>query len=375
LKNINNLIILHSDEAEFDFPNDVFEDAIICNFEDEKDLMSTIDCIYNKYKFKSVVNLTEKYVILAANIRTKYELRGMKKDQSIYFRDKYRMKDKLKKLGIRTPLFNRVRSLEDIKKFIMINGKCVIKPIDGSGSKLTYVVDQDSDLHFLSELEIGLEKLIIEEFIEGEMYHCDSIIQNDEILLCSISKYNRPPMKYNDGNNLSSVMISNSKLKRDIEKQNELILKMLELNDGVSHLEFFVTEHSQLIFCEVAARAGGSGIIPSIEAAYGINMFEADIKAQLGKPIQIDKGKTTYSGWLIIVGKPGKIKKISEAKEFNYSWISYKSVNNKCYDILSETQSSTQSVAEFTIIGESEEDVLKKIKLIEDRFSLVIENN
>lgn len=373
MEDVDNLIILHSNETNFDFPKEKFRTAMICDFGNKEELNDCIEFLYKYCNFDQVVSVTERFVLLAAQIRDKYSLNGMDYQTALKFRDKLLMKVEVRKAGIRTPYFLKAKDIDNVRDFYEKYGSCVVKPLDGMGSVSTYFVKSLDDISQLNKINSKLTNYIVEEHIEGDMYHCDSIVEQGDIKMCSISQYSRPPANFSNGQNLSSVMIENSPLREEIERLNQKVLKTLNIINGVTHLEFFVTSEKEIIFCEVGSRAGGSGIIPSIQEVYGINLFKADIHTQLQSSVRINKSDQ-YAGWLIIVGKPGIIDEISNENEFTYSWITYKNVMHSKGDTLEEVKSSTGAVAEFTIVGRSEWDVKQKIRFIEKNFKLEVIN-
>lgn len=369
LQGINNLCILHSNESQFDFPVEKFNSAIICNFNNIEELEKAIDYLYETQKFNCVLNLTEPYIELAAKIRKKYSIEGMDISTAIKFRNKLVMKKTLSNSDILIPKYRMISSEEDIINFFETYGKSVIKPIDGMGTNKTFIMEDLEELKLIINEIDDLGNYEIEEFIEGEMFHCDSVIVNGEIKICSVSKYLNSTLDYKSKGYLSSVMIDDYSLYDRIKKFNKKVLEIFKYNNGVTHLELFLS-NDNLVFCEIAARAGGAGVIPSIKHVYGVNLFEADLKIQLQQPLYTPHTKENYAGWLVFHNREGLVIDISSDDDFQFDWIYYKNIKAKPGDLLTLADNSVSSLADFTITGTSEKDVIRKIEMVKSNFKL-----
>ncbi|EIT84141.1 hypothetical protein A374_16889 [Fictibacillus macauensis ZFHKF-1] len=369
LEGVENLCILHSKESRFDFPEDKYSSVVICDFSSEKEVNEAVEYLFGNHTFDVVINLSEPFMEMAAAIREKYAVQGMTKQTAEMFRNKIEMKKAVNNAGVLTPKYTSITCQEDIYNFYNQVGKSIIKPINGMGAYNTYVIEEFDDLSKVIRKIDDFKNYEMEQFITGEMFHCDSIIVNGTVELCSISRYSQPPLNYSNVDYLSSVMIGDKNLKEKIEKVNTQVINALNYKNGVTHLEVFLNE-DEIIFCEIGARAGGSGIIPSIKSIYDINLFNADINCQLNDEVEISTADQMYAGWLIIFSKEGIVSDISSIEDFNFDWIYYKEIKAKRGDVLKSANKSTSSVAEFSVTGTSEADVLRKINMIRNDFTL-----
>ncbi|MFP8644568.1 acetyl-CoA carboxylase biotin carboxylase subunit family protein [Priestia aryabhattai] len=369
LEEVEDICILHSKESKFDFPPNQYSSVVICDFSCEKEVNDAVEYLFNNHQFNVVINLSEPFMELAADIREKYKISGMDKQTAKIFRDKIEMKKAVAKTDVIVPKYTNITCKEDIYNFHNDVGKSILKPISGMGAYNTFIIEEFNDIsRIIAEID-DLKKYEMEQFIAGEMFHCDSIIVNGNVELCSISRYSHPPINYSKVDYLSSVMIDDKEIRDKIETVNKKVINALNYKNGVTHLEVFLSE-DEIIFCEIAARAGGSGIIPSIKNVYEINLFEADIKRQLNCAVDILDSKNIYAGWLVIFSQEGIVSDISSIEDFNFDWIYYKEIKAKRGDILRNANKSTASVAEFTVWGDSEADVLRKINMLREEFRL-----
>src|SRR5690625_7295779 len=98
---------------------------------------------------------------------------------------------------------------------------------------------------------------------------------------------------------IAYVMIKNKIHKNKKKKFNKDILRIFNLRNGVTHLELFKTKDNELVFCEIAARAGGAGVVPSIDISYSVNLLEAGTILEVGQELPVIKFQNEYSGWIV----------------------------------------------------------------------------
>jgi hypothetical protein len=106
------------------------------------------------------------------------------------------MKQVLAEKGIKVPKFSPVDSATDLAIFLEQHSyPVVVKPRKGYSSINTAVLRSDEDLERFLKKSFGNGivdpslDLEVEVFIQGQMYHIDGIVYNNEIKLISPSKY------------------------------------------------------------------------------------------------------------------------------------------------------------------------------------------
>ena len=179
---------------------------------------------------------------------------------ALNFRDKILQKDTLKSV-IQTP---KVYYKYEGNLFERNDFPLIVKPVDGTGTSLTYKVNDISELkHSIKKItEYGSEYsgYIIEEFIEGREYYVDGWVTEGEIQLYMISEYVENLINIYAGSIVQGVNLvyqENHNLYQKVGVFLEKALKKLNFEDGVFHLEFFLNTDQEIIFGECAARLGG----------------------------------------------------------------------------------------------------------------------
>jgi len=148
-----------------------------------------------------IICLSEDNLLLAAQLRDEFNIPGMRFEQAQSFRDKTIMKYILQKNQIRTPhyvKFDHTR-INDPKNYYdhltqTIGLPFVLKPFNllgGLGIVMVKSFEEFNSFCIENAKELSYE-YEAEEFISGTLFHCDSIIENSEILFSTCCEYTNP---------------------------------------------------------------------------------------------------------------------------------------------------------------------------------------
>lgn len=266
-----------------------------------------------------VFSNAEADVLRAAEARTLFGIEGMSSSAAVLYRDKVLMKQlfegitvdgvEVEAVGHRLPT-----SGEDVLAACAELGPVVLKPRDGSGSMSVQVLTTPAEaLERLSaqpELLTALHRseLILEPFVEGDVYHVDILVRDGAPILISPSRYLQPPhlfTRYNTG----SVMTDDGSpehvfLTRFAEALTARIGKAHRPN--ILHLEMFRTPDGRYLAGEVACRGGGGLIKESMRHTYGVDQARAACLLSAGL-----LGEETFlertgpqTGWILETASP-----------------------------------------------------------------------
>ena len=120
---------------------------------------------------------------MVAAIRSKYSIPGMKFPLARGFRDKYSMKSLFSAASLPDTDFVLVSSEKDLREFVDRHGPSVLKPRDGAGAFGIHILNTGDDVDMLLQdrsirEEIDGRKLIVEEYLPGDVYHADVLLHN-----------------------------------------------------------------------------------------------------------------------------------------------------------------------------------------------------
>lgn len=338
------------------------------SIDQDPELDKIINDIIVKNKIDFVIGHSEYDLIRSSEIRKKLFLPGQNVESAEAYRDKFKMKDYCRKNGILVAKCISANNFKELSDAVNIIGyPNIVKPVSGGGSRNTFKVTDNELLQNISK-KISYP-VLVEEYINGIMYHVDGLVQNGEIIFSCTSEYTTSCLAYQDGIHLGSVMLQidgsiDKRMKEETAKVISALPKTLEM---AFHAEFFLTNKNEIYLCEIASRSGGALVPQAIKEAYDIDINELWIKQ-----LQGEKAKLTlqipikkYAGWALVPPKLGKI--IATPKqEIPFDWLRHYNFNGQKGQYYSHAVSSVCNIASAVIIGESESELRQRVHLFTD---------
>lgn len=260
----------------------------------------------------AIVALDDYDVEKATYLRENLRISGMGQTTGRYFRDKLAMRMRAKSCGIPIPAFCSLFNDHDINTFAeTVSPPWVLKPrSEASSLGIIKVFDKEALWIHINEMGNNRFKYLLEQFKPGDVYHCDSLVLDKNILFSLTSKYLATPMEISQGGGVfrSSNIPYDSEDDTEIKKVNEQVLKSFGLKNGAAHTEFIkCKEDGQLYFLETSSRVGGAHIADMVEAASNINLWKewATIEDALAKEkaYQLPRVKKEYAGIVLTLSK------------------------------------------------------------------------
>jgi biotin carboxylase len=225
-----------------------------------------------------VLSNWEPLTILAARIREKFGMPGMSVDAVTGFRDKQLMKERVAKAGLRVPKSRRVKSEKEIRAAIEeIGYPVILKPIAGAGSADTHKVQDAAELARVLPLIRHVQEASCEEFIEGEEYTFDTVSIDGVPVYENSAQYLPKPIEMRSIEWISPVIITvrdmqQKKLQGGIQLGRK-VLKALDMGDGFTHMEWFLTPKGEAIFGEIGCRPPGGHLVDQMNYTSDIDLF------------------------------------------------------------------------------------------------------
>lgn len=123
----------------------------------------------------------EKALTTAAIINDYFGLPGIRERMLNRTSSKHEMHHILKSVGLRTPVYRALKSLDDLKSFMKINGQVLIKPARGGAGSMGVSVVSEESLELEEKLNVALANssdccVLAEKFIEGVEYSVDGYV-------------------------------------------------------------------------------------------------------------------------------------------------------------------------------------------------------
>jgi biotin carboxylase len=268
-----------------DWPHDSLDDLIaVPNDASPPLFIDLVAFLSKKAKPDRVVALEEFDVMTAALIREHFCLPGMNSSTAKTFRDKYRMAEAARLAGATVPEFVPLINPDDIREFMeRVPPPWIIKPRSDVSAIGIRRVEQAEEVwravDELNERENLRERAsyyLLAQFIAGEVFHVDSLVNNGRVLFAGANRYGRPPLEvaHQGGTYISRTVAHRSEDEKTLFAVNRKLVKSLNLERGTAHAEFIKNNaDGRFYFLEIAARVGGAYIADVLEAASGLNLW------------------------------------------------------------------------------------------------------
>jgi biotin carboxylase len=274
------------------------------------DYVRAITNITGAARIDRVVGLDEFDVITGALAREHLQLGGMTSSYVRRFRDKLTMRNLAHSAGIPCPEYIGVFNQDDVNLFLdRVPAPWVIKPRNEvSAFGIRRCESRDEVWAVLTELDKRNtwrdhpSQFLIEEFIEGRVFHVDSVVSGGKVAGAGVSRYGTTPFRisHHGGVFTSSTIGSRSKERKTLEKLNSQLLSAFEYKSGVSHAEFLQSGvDGKFYLLEVACRVGGAYIANVLEHAAGFNLWREWAKLETSTtddPYKSPKVRKDYAG-------------------------------------------------------------------------------
>jgi len=198
--------------------------------------------------------------------------------------------------GVPIPAFYKVSEFDEYLEAIRrLNGRCIVKPADNSGSRGVYLIE-DAGNRALIEHAYGYSKknsrcgdLVVEEYMSGPEVSVESLSQDGETTIIAITdKLTTGAPKFVEMGHSQPSMLE-SGVRRAIEQAAVSAIKAIGIENGPAHTEIIVTEAGPKIV-ELGARLGGDNITSHlVPLSTGVDLIRCCIDIAMGEKPEISK--------------------------------------------------------------------------------------
>jgi len=233
-----------------------------------------------------VLALFEDDVFTAGLIREDLKVPGATSDVAIHFRNKTVMHARAAELGIPTPRSCLPLTWKIVSDFVAEVGfPVVLKPGGGHGAMNTHRVDTQDDLARLWHgIENQRELYRLEKYIEGNQFHLDCVVRGGEIVYQVLSRYTANLLNYtNEPGGTVTRQGERTAYEARILSINQQVISGFGLHVGITHGEYYLTAKGEVFLGEIGARPPGGSILPTIEAATGVDLVRTWALAEMAE--------------------------------------------------------------------------------------------
>lgn len=233
----------------------------------------------------------------------------------IHHKDKYRIFAKEHNISSpKAESFSNIEiALQSVNQFKL---PIIIKPVDLSGGKGVSKIDESN----ISDIKIFINKaftasktqrIVIEEFIEGTNHGLSTILKEGKVIFSFCDNEHYYINKYLVSGASSPTIISQKAINKLID-ESEKIAKLLELKDGIFHIQFIFSKNTPYII-EICRRPPGDLYIDFVKYATKIDFPKLILQGFLGNYnniFDIPFSVLPITRHCIMANKNGKIRKI-----------------------------------------------------------------
>ncbi|NNF50848.1 MAG: ATP-grasp domain-containing protein [Gammaproteobacteria bacterium] len=222
----------------------------------------------------------EQAQVPVAQVREALKIEGLGVEAARNFRDKARMKSILRAEGIacaRHRLAGDARTAIDFVE--QVGFPIVVKPPAGAGAKATFKLENERDLRkYLSAYPPNpANPGLLEEFMTGSEFSFESALLRGETCWSSWSAYMPSPLQVLENDWIQWCVLlprnTGGDEQRAIAPAAAKALKVLGLENGFSHLEWFRREDGSVAISEVGARPPGAQFMSLLSHAHDWNFY------------------------------------------------------------------------------------------------------
>jgi hypothetical protein len=220
----------------------------------------------------------EPLMLLAADLRTRWSLPGMRRDAVVGFRDKVAMRERVAAAGIRVPKSARVRSSQEAWEAAeRIGYPLIFKPVAGAGSADTWPAGSKKELEKVLALTAHVAEASLEELIEGDEYTYETICVDGSPVYESCTRYYPNVLEARKKEWISPIILTlrdrESPTVSDAVTMGRKAITALGMVTGFTHMEWYRSRSGECVFGEIACRAPGANMVDLMNYAGDVDLF------------------------------------------------------------------------------------------------------
>jgi len=261
--------------------------------------------------------------LTAAYVSSKMSLVGNVYESVETLSDKGKFRQFLKQNKFNSPWYFTAKAIEEVSEKYP-GGSAIVKPVDSSGSKGVYIINNLNELKEVFNIALNYSKkqeLIIEQFIEkkGPQIHGEGFVKNGILEFVLLGDQIFSPVNELIPYSTTVPSLFHINFMDEIEDLIQDVILKVGFKTGGINIEVIRDVNDKLYVLEIGARNGGN-FMPQLEYyATEYDLVKANIDALLNKetaqPFNIPKQKY-YSQVILHSTQNGKYKGVNIPKRF-----------------------------------------------------------
>jgi biotin carboxylase len=241
-------------------------------------ILNTVSWMARGRLYQRIIALDEFDLEIAAQVREHLRIPGMGVTTAACYRDKLAMRMGAREFGFLVPEFCRVLNYDELRAYMeRVPPPWLLKPRSEASSLGIRKIEEPEQLwRALDELGDRQSYFLLEQFIPGDIFHVDSIVNLREVKFSVVHQYGRPPMQVmHEGGVFTTRTVERASQDwAELTALNASLAPALGMLRGVTHAEYIrAHEDGRYYFLEIAARVGGAFISDLVEVSTGVNLW------------------------------------------------------------------------------------------------------
>ena len=318
-------------------------------------------------KIDAVFTSTDVGVPTAAYIAEKLNLPGITTEQAELSTNKYVMRNKLKEIGLKIPLYRLCKNQEELlKAYNGFPAKSIVKPTDNCGSRGVSIVNAKEDLLAVSKEAFDNSfsgTILLEELMEGTESSVEVLVDNSTPIILGWCKKIKSPFPYRVDMQLDYFPDRTVEEKMAVEGMVCQLVKGINLTNGIMHIEFIWTSEGVKIIEFALRGCGGNVITKLMPVLRNFDIKKYLLSKALGINLPVTLKPSRYGTLKFITPVPGRVKQVvgmDDIVKKDYV-VDFHTELQTGY-IVEPIKNTSKRPAHVIVVGDSREDVYRKLE-------------
>ncbi|HUV97825.1 MAG TPA: hypothetical protein VMV98_10175 [Acidobacteriaceae bacterium] len=256
-------------------------------------ITNTVTYLARSRKFARIIALDNFNVEIAAALREHLRIPGMGVTTARYFSDRLAARIKAAHMGIAVPACTLVANYEELRHFMQtVPAPWLLTPRSAScGSESRQLHESEQVWRALDALGDHQSGFLLEQSIEGDRMHVDSLTADGTVVFSAVSPYRAASSEGPEAGELLPTT-RNSSTTADIERfrrANTALLSSMRMARGVTHTEFLRSNATgEFYFMETSASVDDRCVADMMKESHGLNLWREwarlEVAAMRGEP-------------------------------------------------------------------------------------------
>ncbi|MGC1871755.1 MAG: ATPase [Acidobacteriaceae bacterium] len=242
-------------------------------------ITNTVTYLARSRKFARIIALDNFNVPIAAELREHLRIPGMGVTTACYFSDKLAARLKAAQVEMAVPAFTSVSNYDELRQFMQaVPPPWLLTPRSASCSSESRRLHESEQvwraLDALGDFQSGF---LLEQSIEGDRIHVDSLTADGTVVFSAVSPYRAASAEgVATGELLPTVQKASSKAEIErLRRSNTALLSSMRMARGVTHTEFLRSHATgDVYFMETSASVDDRCVENMMQDHHGLDLWK-----------------------------------------------------------------------------------------------------